>query len=258
MRSRGPDSGLAAALWSLPDGVIDVWQASLDRTEPELSALRQVLSDDERDRAARFRFERDRTRYITGRGLLRLLLGAYTGQPARRIAFAYGTFDKPRLAQPGPEFNLSHSGSVALFAFSRALELGIDVELEADDFDRLAIADRFFSPSEVAVLRALPEAAQPRAFLRCWTRKEAFIKARGDGLQLPLDSFDVTLDDASPALVRTAWSPTEAGHWSLHDLSAPGEGHIAALAVRCSGQRLVCRTVPAPLGDFPAAFSEPA
>ena len=114
----------------------------------------------------------------------------------------------------------------------------------------------FFSPSEVTALRSLPADLQPRAFLTCWTRKEAFIKARGDGLQLALDSFDVTLDPFSPpALLRTAWSPEEPQQWSLHDLSDPERGYIAALALRSRGQRVVRRTIGDGLNQFALALS---
>jgi 4'-phosphopantetheinyl transferase len=130
-------------------------------------------------------------------------------------------------------FNLSHSGALALYAFTADGELGIDVELDDADFARERIAERFFSPAEVRALRTLPANLQPRAFLTCWTRKEAFIKARGDGLSLPLDSFDVSLGpEARPALLRTAWSAEEPASWRVLDLSDRAAGYIAAVALR--------------------------
>src|SRR5438874_1805737 len=111
---------------------------------------------------------------------------------------------KPRLALPGPRFNVSHSGPVALYAFSWNGEVGVDVELDRPELARERIAERFFSPAEVATLRGLPAELQPHAFLTCWTRKEAYIKARGEGLSLPLDRFDVSLHPDEPAaLLRT-------------------------------------------------------
>jgi 4'-phosphopantetheinyl transferase len=203
--------------------------------------MRGLLSADERERADRFYFERDRRRYVVGRALLRKLLARYTAVGADELAFDYGQFGKPSLGA-GPSFNLSHSGEVALYAFAAAGELGVDVEVDDADFAKDRIAERFFSPAEVRVLRSLPPAAQPRAFLCCWTRKEAFIKARGDGLSLALDSFDVTLaPDAPAALLRTAWSRHEPGEWQIEDLSDPGGGYVAALAIRANETCLVRR-----------------
>lgn len=203
--------------------------------------MRGLLSADERERADRLRFERDRRRYVVGRALLRTLLARYTAAPAEELAFGYGELGKPWL-DAGPSFNLSHSGDVALYAFAAAGELGVDVELDDADFATDRIAERFFSPAEVSALRSLPPAAQPRAFLRCWTRKEAFVKARGDGLSLALDSFDVTLAPDEPAaLLRTAWSRREPREWQIEDLSDPGGGYVAALAIRAYETCLVRR-----------------
>ena len=206
--------------------------------------LETVLAADECERARRFRFERDRARYVVGRGLLRVLLGRYLATDPVEIRFAYGPYQKPSLAGTGPRFNLSHSGSVALLAFSAGGEVGIDVERDDADLARERIPERFFSAAEVRALRALPRALQPRAFLCCWTRKEAFIKARGDGLSLALDSFDVTLVPGQPAaIVRTAWSEEEPTEWSLVDLSDPQHGYIAAVANRGWTWRAIRRGV---------------
>src|SRR5438874_10904429 len=205
--------------WALPEGEVHVWRTSLERPAETVRRMRSVLARDEQRRADRFRFERDRSRYIVGRALLRGLLARYLQTAPESLEFRYGEFDKPAL-RAGPWFNLSHSGPIALYAFSGDGEIGIDLELDDADFARERIAERFFSPAEVAVLRSQPPAAQPRAFLTCWTRKEAFIKARGDGLSLALDSFDVTLAPDTPAaLVRTAWCSKEPRQWRLHDLS---------------------------------------
>lgn len=228
----------------LPAGEVHVWRASLQRPMQTVERMRLLLARDERDRADRFRFERDRSRYIVGRALLRGLLGRYLDTAPEALEFQYGEFQKPAL-RSGPWFNLSHSGPIALYAFSGAGELGIDVEIEDADFASERIAERFFSPAEVSVLRSLPAEAQPRAFLRCWTRKEAFIKARGDGLlSLALDSFDVTLAPGAPAaLLRTAWCSEEPGQWRLEDVSDRKAGYIAAVAIRGDGWRVVQRQV---------------
>jgi 4'-phosphopantetheinyl transferase len=212
---------------------VHVWRGSLDHAEPILARLRHLLSDDELARADRFHFERDRSRYISGRGQLRMLIGAHLGLAPDEIRFRYGAYEKPHLPGKQMWFNVSHSGSVVLFALTRIGEVGIDVELDDANFARERIAERFFSAREVAVLRSLPAELQARAFLSCWTRKEAFIKARGDGLALPLDSFDVSLAPGQRAtLLRTEWSGREPTEWSLSDLSDRGAGYIAAIAVR--------------------------
>jgi len=229
---------------ALPVDELHLWWGWLDQASDTVAALHTVLASDEAARAQRFRFDRDRNRYIVGRGLLRTLLGRYAGREPAELRFDYGAFDKPALRGAGPQFNVSHSGALALFAFSADTEVGVDVELDDGDFAKERIAERFFSKAEVHVLRSLPELVQPHAFLACWTRKEAFIKARGDGLSLALDSFDVSLaPDAPAALLRTAWSAAEPAQWWLHDLSDPSRGCIGALAMRSGAKRIVSRDV---------------
>ncbi len=228
---------------TLPTGEVHVWRASLERPTQIVERMRRVLAGDEQRRADRFRFARDRSRYIVGRALLRGLLAGYLDTAPEGLQFQYGEFSKPAL-RGGPWFNVSHSGSIALYAFSSVGEIGIDVELDDADFARERIAERFFSPSEVKVLRSLPADVQPLAFLSCWTRKEAFIKARGDGLSLALDSFDVTLaPDTRAAVLRTAWCSNEASQWCLEDLSDRRAGYIAAVALRSGGWRVVERQI---------------
>jgi len=131
-----------------------------------------------------------------------------------------------------------------LYAFSHTFEVGVDVELLRPDAADRGVPERFFSPGEVAELRALPESDQAQAFLACWTRKEAFLKARGDGLTLPLDSFDVTLRPGEPAeLTRTAWAPEERSRWQLVDLSEAARGEIAALAAPARGWTCTCQDI---------------
>ena len=229
----------------LPTDELHVWYAELDRGEVAVRDLRWLLSADEHDRADRFRFERDRARFTVARGIVRILLGRYLDQPPAAVRFEYGPQGKPRLAGPGPWFNISHSAGVALFGFSSRAELGVDIELERVEVEHERLAQRFFSPSEVEAVQALPESLRPLAFLTCWTRKEAFVKARGDGLSLALDSFDVTLEPGQPAVViRTAWSSAEPAQWSLRDLSDRERGYVAAVAVRATGWQLIRRRVP--------------
>jgi len=210
-----------------------------------------VLSPEEQDRAERFSSDRDRRRFIVARALLRSLLGHYLAAAPGAVEIEYGAEGKPQLRGGGLSFNLSHAGEIALFAFSVAGDVGVDVELDEAGLagERLAqrerLASRFFSAAENRDLRSLPSALRARAFLTCWTRKEAFVKARGDGLKLPLHSFDVTLSPRDPAAVlRTDWSAEEPAYWRLYDVSELAAGYIAAVAIRgeCSGviRREVC------------------
>jgi 4'-phosphopantetheinyl transferase len=243
MAGEAPPRDDAGEGLTLPAGEVHVWRASLERPAPVVARMRERLADDELLRADRFRFERDRSRYIVGRALLRGLLARYLDAAPEELEFEYGQFDKPAL-RDGPWFNLSHSGAVALYAFSNDGEIGIDVELDDEDFASERVAERFFSPAEVSALRSLPVEAQRRAFLTCWTRKEAFIKARGDGLHLPLDSFDVTLaPDVPAALLRTAWCEGEAERWRIQDLSDNGAGYVAAVAMCGDGWHVTERPI---------------
>ncbi len=192
----------------LADGELHIWQLRLDVGEVVADRLAQILSADERARAARFHFERDRTRYIAGRAQLRTLLASYVDAEPAELSFSYGANGKPALPSPAPYFNLSHSGALALLAVTPDAEVGVDVELYDPEFGGQRIPERFFSPDEVAALRALPPEQQARGFLVLWTRKEAFIKARGDGLSLALDSFSVTLGEDRPRL-RPHWLVSE-------------------------------------------------
>jgi 4'-phosphopantetheinyl transferase len=212
---------------------IDVRFAALDATEPVMRQLRATLAADELERATRFHFARDRDRFVVGRGLLRALLADYTGAAPAELQFDYSAYGKPRLRNTdGVSFNVSHSGNRAVFAVTQEVAVGVDIEvLDSKPSDEL-VARRFFSQAEVRDFLALPLEARPRAFLTCWTRKEAYIKARGEGLSLPLQDFDVTLTPGvAPQLLRTAWHPTEPAEWLLFDLSERCPGCVAALAV---------------------------
>jgi 4'-phosphopantetheinyl transferase len=211
-----------------------VWRASLDVQNAELRRLHSLLSVDELDRAARFRFVRDRNRFVIGRGLLRTILADYAEMAAEELRFGYSPYGKPRLLDRSEIlFNVSHSADRVLVAVTPDIPVGVDVEVLDTKLADELVAERFFSEQEVRDLRSLPPAGRPRAFLTCWTRKEAFIKARGEGLSLPLQDFDVTLTPGvPPTLLRTAWSATEPVEWLLFDLSEDCPGCVAALAVR--------------------------
>jgi len=217
----------------LPDEV-HVWRADLDVGPAALLRLHKTLSADEQARADRFYSPVARARYAAGRGILRALLARYLGTPVGDLRFCCNAHGKPALAPgSGPEglrFNLSHSHSLALFAFAFRREVGVDLEYIRSSQADGHLAERFFSAQEVTALRALPESAQTEAFFHCWTRKEAYIKARGGGLSIGLASFAVSLaPDQLTYLPITGSDGPEAGTWSLRAL-APGGGYVAAIA----------------------------
>src|SRR3982075_1773916 len=220
--------------WSfgLTGQVVHVW--SLRTTEVSnavVSKFEMFLTPDERKRAARFRFVNLRHSFVVTRGALRVLLGRYLHVPPAKIQIAYGSKGKPRLAEPElATFNVSHSGGLAVFGFAASCEIGIDVEEILPLADMLDLARRFFCRAETAELISLPANQRERAFFRCWTRKEAYIKAVGEGLSVPLDSFQVTLRPGEPAkIIHLAGDANAAKTWRLCDLELP-PGYVGALA----------------------------
>jgi len=225
---------------------IQVWAVPLDPPGGEVARLRQLLAADETARADRFRFDRHRRRYIVGRGVLRTLLGRYLDRDPRQIRFRYGPNEKPYLAEPAPgpdeagrlEFNLSNSDDLAVVAFSRGVEVGADVEKLRPLPDALDIAERFFSAGERRVLAAVPAAQREQAFFRAWTRKEAYLKAVGTGITVPLDRFDVSLAPEDPPRMLAMEGDAEKGaQWSLYHLE-PAESYLGAVAIQGGGWQL--------------------
>src|SRR5260370_20861657 len=219
----------------LPENEVQLWRADLEAIGADESRWQTVLSSDEAARAARFHFPRDRQRFVASRGVLRTILAGYLAIDPAGVNFSYSNKEKPSLgpahAESDVTFNVSHSGGIALFAFTRQSEIGIDVEHVRRDFDLDAIARRFFSTHEQNQLAALPKDEKVEAFFRCWTRKEAYIKATGDGLSLPLSQFDVSLlAGETNALLATRPVASQAGRWLLREVPA-GPGYMAALCV---------------------------
>ncbi len=206
-----------------------VWRLTLNGP---IERFLELLDAEEVARANRFYFERDRNRFVIARGFLRLLLGWYLGADPKQVEFAYGRWGKPELAGEFRDsrlrFNMSHSHEVALYALTLGREIGIDIEYARADFASDDIAQRFFSAFEVDALCGLPEYDRVAGFFRCWTRKEAYIKATGRGLSQALDAFDVTLGSGDVALLRNEDRTHE--RWQLADI-AVGENYAGALAV---------------------------
>jgi 4'-phosphopantetheinyl transferase len=221
--------------FQLASGEVHSWCASLDVPAETSARLYATLTPDERTRSARFRFERDRQRFIVARGVLRDLLGRYLQTQPGQVRFVYNAFGKPDLS---PEFagrlkfNLSHSGRLAVVAIATASDVGVDLEYIRAESDYAEIARRFFSAAEVDHLMALPSQLYAEAFFRCWTKKEAYLKACGEGLAIPLNSFSVPLTTDPPA-----HAPVDLHGWSLYTLR-PGPGYAGALAIEGTGWRL--------------------
>lgn len=273
---------------------VHVWRVSLHETHA--TKLQSLLDDDERMRAARFRFNEHRHRFIVARGALRSILGGYLETEPAALQFSYGDYGKPALADGYPSsvltspqagkslhavgvkgssrwsqttdqrsnglndrkpslrshlrlvsrnptppaergtetkeinFNLSHSRGFMLLAVTRGREVGVDIELIDRDFATAEVAERFFSRREILSLRSQPDHLQTEAFFHCWTRKEAYIKARGEGLSLPLDQFDVSLEPSGASLLDNRISPGDVARWSLQELH-PAPDYCAAVAV---------------------------
>jgi 4'-phosphopantetheinyl transferase len=236
--------------WRTPEGPfqllpgdVHVWRLRLDLPLGQVHELREVLSADERQRAGRFVCNKHRNRFIACRGQARQVLASYLGAAAGELQFRYGPRGKPALAAPWGEsltFNISHSHDLALCAVARGRELGVDIEhiRPPSDFDGLAA--HFFAPGEVAALRSVPEEIRLESFFRCWTRKEAVLKAVGSGLALPLDRIVVTLGPDEPAqLLACDEDPGGPADWELFHLE-PGPGYVGALAARGGPMNVLC------------------
>lgn len=205
---------------------IQLWHAALDRDQDVLDRLRATLSQEEKARADRFHFERDRNHFVVARGLLRELLGMYLHKSPTDLRFSYGRYGKPSLSltDSSLSFNLSHSSGVVAYAIARERNLGVDVELVRPNSDNEGIAERYFSIRERNDLHMLPPEARDEGFYNCWTRKEAYLKACGMGLRVRLDSFAVSLSPDCPAQFLEGVE----SFWHLASFH-PAEGYAAAV-----------------------------
>ena len=234
-----------------PGSEVHVWLADLEGAD--LASLGSILSAEEIARADGFRFAPDRDAFVAARGILRTLLGRYVQRDPASLCLRVGGHGKPFLeteTAEGFRFNVSHSERRALFAFTRGRELGVDLERVRPERARLELAERFFAPSEAVALAALEPEERAAAFFRCWTRKEAYLKARGDGLSAALAGFSVTLAaDAGPALAWSEAGEAEVRRWDFRDVT-PGDGWAAAVVARGNDWTLQLWIVPTSLPAF--------
>jgi 4'-phosphopantetheinyl transferase len=222
-----------------PAREVHLWRLHLEPPSRILAQLAETLSPEEQERAARFHFAIHRQRFVAGRGLLRAILAGYLGLAPAAVTFAYGPQGKPHLKDDVLQFNLSHSNDLGLLGITDLPTIGVDVEHIRPLQDLQAMARRFFAPGEVKRLLALPALTQEAAFFRCWTRKEALIKALGTGLSMPLDSFEVAfVDDETPRLCHIGGDEIAGSSWALRAVEV-GSGAVAALAVPEHDWRLV-------------------
>src|SRR5258706_10840959 len=215
----------------LPESELHIWRADLNPAPEVIDRLALTLDNDEKARAARFHFARDRDHFTACRGILREMLGEYLGKSPASIEFSYRAYGKPAHrpgdSRPPIRFNVSHSSGRAVLAFARNCEIGIDLEPISPEFAGEEIAKRYFSAREVAELIALPAEMRPEGFSLCWTRKEAYVKARGLGLQIPLDSFSESLTPKQPERLES----DDSHQWRLHSFE-PEPNFVAAVVYK--------------------------
>ncbi len=238
----GRNISLQESGWEIPASVPDlaagdvhIWRIRLDVPQSSVQSSISLLDQDEQARAKRFRRAADRRRFIAAHATLRRILGRYVGCKPEEVGFLVNGFGKPALLtngqSPDIHFNLAHSGELGLCCIASGREVGVDVEFIKPDFAALDVARKFFSPIEVEQFMSLPAKMRTAAFFRCWTFKEAFIKAKGRGLSISLDSFDVSLTPRrASALLSSRDDPNDVGRWHIRPVEVQ-QGYAAAVAV---------------------------
>jgi 4'-phosphopantetheinyl transferase len=220
---------------SINEREIHIWYAAPSLYFGDVEA---ILSEDEYARMVRFRFDEDQKNFLFCRSMLRMLLSSYVGASPGELSFAYSKHGKPSLTEPPGDlrFNLSHTSGLVLLAVCRGKDIGVDIERVRKDLNVKEISGRFFSAAEQRALLRMPEILSHEAFFGCWTRKEAFVKARGEGLSCPLDSFDVSVaPEVEEVALTTRPDVREAGHWHLQSLNFFPE-YAAALAIEACNE----------------------
>ena len=217
--------------WEVPpptkqilENQLHIWRSTLDGSEEERAKLASYLSSEETARAERFVFAKDRDHFVVARGMLRELLGGYLGRRADEVQFETGPIGKPFVRGAEIKFNLSHSHGLGVYAFTVGREVGIDTEKVRPEFAGMDIAERYFSKAEQEELRQVAPARQSEAFFLCWTRKEAYVKAHGKGLQIPLDSFDMSMAPGERIRLRSA----DSERWTVWSFK-PVNGFVGAV-----------------------------
>ena len=218
----------------LTENEVHLWRADLGPGSDMVRRMWSVLNEDEQDRAKRYVFERDRTQFVMARGILRQLLARYLRCSAEDIEFSVGRMGKPSIrGNPELRFSLSHSLGMVLYALSKNRELGVDLERQRTEFSIRDIVENYFSAREKAEFLGLDRNAQKLAFYVGWTRKEAYLKARGEGLHMKLDAFDVSVDPGRPALLRS----DDAARWEVHSF-CPAPGFVTTLVIEGANHKL--------------------
>jgi 4'-phosphopantetheinyl transferase len=222
---------------------VHLWLVAIDQLDGSLSRLSRMLSEDEFSRAESFYFDVDRKRFITRRGLLRIILSFYIGINPKEIQFSYGSYGKPYLSTEldngNIQFSLSHSDGLAIYAFTRGCRIGLDMEAMKELPDVEYIVACFFSPRENAIFRQLAPKLQQERFLQWWTRKEAYLKATGEGLTHPLNMVDIALGPDEPTQLLHPGAHSKGSDWSLKVLS-PAKHYVAAVVVESQKFNLSC------------------
>jgi 4'-phosphopantetheinyl transferase len=221
------------AKFTLSRNEVHVWRASLDQNEATIEGLWRLLTPEERQRAQRYVRKESQQQFVVARGVLRQIIALYTGLAPAALKFTSNRYGRPLLSKDSNpaelDFNLSHSGNLVLYAFSRGRVVGIDIEAVRKEIATLNIAENFFSPDEVTTLKSVSEDMHTVAFFNCWTRKEAYIKAVGEGLSHPLHNFSVSLaPHEEAALLSVRGDQRAAARWKIYALE-PGTGYVAAV-----------------------------
>ena len=233
-----PGRALASRTLLQDKNDIHIWSVRIADPDACLTCGESILSPQEQNRVSQFKFEKDRSRSIVSHAALRSILCDYLNIAPQDLQFSTGANGKPALTKvPGQcwlQFNLSHSGDIALIAITRRREIGVDVEYVKQDFPFHEVAEHFFTAREVAALCALPEPLQRQAFYKCWTSKEAYLKAKGTGLSGELDEVEILLAEEQSVRIKGS-----VPNWTLMELPAP-DNYRAALVVEGDECRVQC------------------
>ena len=229
--------------WAMPsrppvinDGKVHVWRADLPDFADKESELFRLLSVDEQQRADKYHFEKDRLSFVIRRGMLRVILASYLDQHPAQIGFKYNNFNKPALeVNTQIFFNASSSQNVAIVAVTPEKRIGVDIEFLDEKFPKMEIAERYFSPDEVSSIRDLPRELQTAAFFECWTKKEAYVKAIGDGMSHPLPNLVISSKEPDSLSVDSLCK--EARGWSITSF-VPETNYIASHAYEAGQQEI--------------------